>query len=59
MVLLLDYLLNLKKNIIVDEHTPLYKIEMGYHKEFGHYSPDAVCGLAKSQRGDDLVVVSK
>lgn len=43
--------IELEKDIIVDEHTPLYKIEMDYYKESGHYSPDAVCGLAKSQRG--------
>lgn len=51
--------IELEKDIIVDEHTPLYKIEMDYYKESGHYSPDAVCGLVKSQRGDDLVVVLK
>lgn len=51
--------IELEKDILVDENTPLYKIEMDYHNDLGHYSPDAVCGLAKSQRGDDLVVVSK
>lgn len=51
--------IELEKDILVDENTPLYKIEMDYHEDFCHYSPDAVCGLAKSQRGDDLVVVSK
>lgn len=51
--------IELEKDILVDENTPLYKIEMDYHNDLGHYSPDAVCGLAKSQRGDDLIVVSK
>ena len=51
--------IELDKDILVDENTPLYKIEMDYHNDLGHYSPDAVCGLAKSQRDDDLVVVSK
>ena len=51
--------IELEKDILVDENTPLYKIEMDYHNDLGHYSPDAVCGLAKSQRGDDLLIVSK
>lgn len=51
--------IELEKDIIVDEDTPLYKIELDYHNDLGHYSPDAVCGLAKSQRGDDLLIMSK
>ena len=51
--------IELEKDILVDENTPLYKIELDYHNDLGHYSPDAVCGLAKSQRGDDLLIVSK
>lgn len=51
--------IELEKDILVDENTPLYKIEMDYYKDFDHNSPDAVCGLAKSQRGDDLLIVSK
>lgn len=51
--------IELEKDILVDENTPLYKIEMDYYKDFDHNSPDAVCGLAKSQCGDDLLIVSK
>ena len=49
--------IELEKDIIIDEQSPVYNVTMDYHNSFGDYSPDAVYGLARSRYGNDLEVV--
>lgn len=49
--------IELEKDIIIDENSPVYNVKMTYHNEFGNYSPDAVYGLALSRYRDDLEVI--
>ena len=49
--------IELEKDIIIDEKSPIYEVTMGYHNTFGDYSPDAVYGLTRSSRGNDIEVI--
>lgn len=49
--------IELEKDIIIDEHSPIYEVTMAYTNSFGNYSPDAVYGLARSRYGNDLEVI--
>ena len=49
--------IELEKDIIIDENSPIYEVTMDYHNSFGNYSPDAVYGLARSRYGNDLEIV--
>lgn len=49
--------IELEKDIIIDEKSPIYEVTMDYHDSFGNYSPDAVYGLAKARRGNDLEII--
>lgn len=49
--------IELEKDIIIDEESPIYEVTMDYHDSFGNYSPDAVHGLAKASRGNDLEII--
>lgn len=49
--------IELEKDIIIDENSPIYKVTMAYTNSFGNYSPDAVYGLARSRYGNDLEII--
>lgn len=49
--------IELEKDIIIDENSPVYNVKMAYHNEFGNYSPDAVYGLGLSRYRGDLEVI--
>lgn len=49
--------IELEKDIIIDENSPVYNVKMAYHNEFGNYSPDAVYGLGLSRYRCDLEVI--
>ena len=49
--------IQLEKDIIIDENSPIYEVTMAYHNSFGNYSPDAVYGLARSRYGNDLEII--
>ena len=49
--------IELEKDIIIDEESPIYEVTMDYHDSFGNYSPDAIYGLAKASRGNDLEII--
>lgn len=49
--------IELEKDIIIDEKSPIYEVTMAYTNSFGNYSPDAVFGLARSRFGNDLEIV--
>ena len=49
--------IELEKDIIIDENSPVYNVKMAYHNDFGNYSPDAVYGLALSRYRGDLEVI--
>lgn len=49
--------IELEKDIIINENSPIYDVKMAYHNEFGNYSPDAVYGLALSRYRGDLEVI--
>ena len=49
--------IELEKDIIIDENSPVYEVTMAYHDTFGNYSPDAVYGLALSRYRGDLEVI--
>ena len=49
--------IELEKDIIIDENSPIYDVKMAYNNEFGNYSPDAVYGLARSRYSNDLEVI--
>lgn len=49
--------IELEKDIIIDENSPIYEVTMAYTNSFGNYSPDAVFGLARSRFGNDIEVV--
>lgn len=51
--------IELEKDIIIDENSPVYEVTMAYHNTFGNYSPDAVYGLARSSHGNDLKIIEK
>lgn len=50
-------LIELEKDIIIEENSPIYDVKMAYHNEFGNYSPDAVYGLDLSRYRGDLTVI--
>ena len=49
--------IQLEKDIIIDEKSPIYEVTMAYYNSFGNYSPDAVYGLARSRYGNDLEII--
>lgn len=49
--------IELEKDIIIDENSPIYEVTMAYHNSFGNYSPDAVYGLDKSSHRNDLEII--
>lgn len=49
--------IQLEKDIVIDKKSPIYEVTMDYHNSFGNYSPDAVYGLAKASRGNDLKII--
>lgn len=49
--------IELEKDIIIEENSPIYDVKMAYHNEFGNYSPDAVYGLDLSRYRGDLTVI--
>lgn len=49
--------IELEKDIIIDETSPIYEITLKTHNNSWDYSPDAVYGLARKFRGNDLTVV--
>lgn len=49
--------IELEKDIIIDENSPIYEVNLAYHDSFGNYSLDVVCGLALSNRGNDLDII--
>lgn len=49
--------IELEKDIIIDENSPVYEVTMAHHYSFGNYSPDEVYGLARSRFGSDLKII--
>lgn len=49
--------IELEKDIIIDETSPIYEVTLKTHNNSWDYSPDAVYGLARKFRGNDLTVV--
>lgn len=49
--------IELEKDIVIDENSPIYEVTMAYHNTFGNYSPDAVYGLALSRYRGDLELI--
>lgn len=50
--------IELEKDIIINEKSPIYEVTMAYTDSFGNYSPDAVYGLVRSRYGNDLKVLN-
>ena len=50
--------IELEKDIIIDENSPVYEVTMAHHYSFGNYSPDEVYGLARSRFGSDLEIIN-
>ena len=49
--------IELEKDIIIDETSPIYEVTLKTHNNSWDYSPDAVYGLARKFRGNDLTFV--
>lgn len=49
--------IELEKDIIIDETSPIYEVTLKTHNNSWDYSPDAVYGLARKFRGNDLTIV--
>lgn len=49
--------IELEKDIIIDESSPIYEVTIKTYNSSWDYSPDAVYGLARKFRGNDLTIV--
>lgn len=51
--------IELEKDIIIDENSPIYEVTLKQHNSSFDYSPNPVYGLARRFHGDDLEVVEE
>ena len=49
--------IELEKDIIIDENSPIYEVTMAYTNSSYNYSPNAVYGLTRSRYDNDLEVI--
>ena len=49
--------IELEKDIIIDETSPIHEVTLKTYNNSWDYSPDAVYGLARKFRGNDLTIV--
>lgn len=49
--------IELEKDILIDENSPVYHVSLARHDSVYDYSPNAVFGLARSRFGNDLKIV--
>ena len=49
--------IELEKDILIDENSPVYHVSLALHDSSYDYSPDAVFGLARSRFGNDLKII--
>lgn len=49
--------IEIEKDIIIDETSPIYEVTLKSYNNSWDYSPDAVYGLARKFRGNDLTIV--
>ena len=49
--------IQLEKDIIIEEKSPIYEVKMAYQNSSYNYSPDAVYGLARSRYANDLEII--
>lgn len=49
--------IEIEKDIIIDETSPIYEVTLKTYNNSWNYSPDAVYGLARKFHGNDLTVV--
>ena len=49
--------IELEKDIVIDENSPIYEVTLARHDSFGNYSPDAVYGLGLSRYANDLKII--